>query len=395
MTLCFVVSRFPGGGVLSATLPLCEAAHAAGHTVVLLLVRIAEGSEAPHYPWRVEVLGDGADVSSAPTEFKNWVEANSPDVVVSSGTFAIDPAIPHLPPECRVVVAVHDASRRACNAAVHYEENADALVAVSNYVADEVRPRLRHGRIVEVIGNAVVTPAIEWSVDRPGDLYFVGGSSPLKGPSDLLELWPRLLKRGYQGRLHIVGEVDDAYRHRLSKLPEPSRVIAHGRVVSQDVQRIASQCRTLLMLSRSESFSMAMVEAAMAGCPAVAWRIPSGHLEVAEQLGLSYLAPFGDYDSLANETLRALAEQPTLATDLARRAADAFNAATTWAKYEELLARVAASPTASRPRVGQPPPPYRPFSLYQWLPEPVRRTITRAIFNSRVLSMWLRNYRGS
>jgi glycosyltransferase involved in cell wall biosynthesis len=395
MNLVFVVSRFPGGGVLSATLPLCEAAHAAGHDATLLFVRLAKGATAPQYPWRVDVLGDNADVTSAPTEFANWIEANRPDAVVLSGTFAVDPAIPHLPPKCRVLVAVHDASRRACNAAVHYEGNADALVAVSNYVADEVRPRLKYSKPVAVIGNAIVVPQIAWSVDRPNDLYFVGGSSPLKGPSDLLELWPRLLKRGYQGRLHIVGEVDDAFRERLAKLPEPSRVIPHGRVTPHDVERIASQCRTLLMLSRSESFSMAMVEAAMVGCPAVAWRVPSGHLEVAEQLGLDYLAPFGDYDRLADETLRSLADQPAMATDLARRAADAFNAPATWAKYEELLSRVAGSSAASRPRVGQPPPSYRPRSLYQWLPEPVRRTITRAVFRSRALSMWLRNYRGS
>jgi hypothetical protein len=116
---------------------------------------------------------------------------------------------------------------------------------------------------------------------------------------------------------------------------------------------------------------------------------------VAQQLGLDYLAPFGEYDRLADETLRALADQPAMARDLSQRAADAFDAPATWAKYEEVLARIAAAPPASRPGVGAPPPEYRPRSLYQWLPEPVRRTITRTVFRSRALSMWLRNYRGS
>lgn len=361
----------------------------------MLFVRKAADVELPDYGYRVESLGIGDDLRSASRESWEWLRRERPDAVIFAGAAAAEAAVRHLDASIRSVIAVHDATWSLCRNAVRLEKHADAIVTVSDYVARQFRAKLQSPEKLHVIHNAVEVVDVTGPETRPDDLYFSGGMQPLKGPDDVLKLWPVLIDRGFDGTLHWLGRLDESWERRIATLPESRRIELVGRLSIEDVWGMASRCKVMLMLSRSESFSMALAEASCAGCLTVGWDIDSGHRELANLLELPYLAKFGDFDELADQVARAIGDFGEKSDLQAARAREVFDPNAVWRRYQSVLEAAQAAAPAVRDRVETPPPPYRrPDGYYQILPGFVRRRVTRMVFRSRWLSMLLRNRRG-
>lgn len=143
---------------------------------------------------------------------------------------------------------------------------ADAVVAVSAYVADRVRER--YGlEDVKVIHNWVdidkFCPAPPHD-RKPGPfrLLFVGKPTRLKG-ADLLA--PIMRELGIEFELHIT-----AAEAECRSLNFPANVYRVGRLSEVDLIRAYQQCDALLCPSRSEGFGYAALEAMACGKPVVA-----------------------------------------------------------------------------------------------------------------------------
>ena len=178
-------------------------------------------------------------------------------MVFINGCEQADVAIPYIPSATRVVYVVHDTARRYWQSALDLEENLDAIVAISNTVADQFRSQLQWPDKLHIAHNGTLFLDYKNTLlqtERPVDLIFLGGDKPIKGAYDVLRLWPHLSEKGFLGQLHWFGEVSAKFRAEVEALPRATDIILHGRVVRSKIFRQAAAARVLLMLSRVEPF---------------------------------------------------------------------------------------------------------------------------------------------
>jgi glycosyltransferase involved in cell wall biosynthesis len=160
-------------------------------------------------------------------------------------------------------------------------------------VLAESWPPLR--RKATVVYNPIVVPAeavaARDALDGPTRLLYIGRLSPRKGPAVALEALARLLDRGCDGRLDLVGSVFPGYEWFADELHATvaadarlgERVGFHGFVADVWPQLVGADI--VLVPSRfDEPFGNTAVEAVVAARPAVV-SATSGLLEAAGGYG--------------------------------------------------------------------------------------------------------------
>ncbi|MGO2171700.1 MAG: glycosyltransferase [Micrococcaceae bacterium] len=235
--------------------------------------------------------------------------------------------------------------------------NADAVVAVSEFIRDEA---LRWGAPKErvtvlPIGVPISDPAIV--ALRPVDVVFLGRLVPKKGVNDAL---------------HAVAAQPDA--HSLDcevigdgPLRADAEVLARqlglsvtftGSLPPAQVAEHLARARVLLAPSRhaadgdAEGFGMVFLEAALAGVPAVAYR-HGGVPEAVVDGKTGLLVREGDTTELASSLRELLANEGLRAAmgDAAQqRVRDQFDIALRTHSLERLFEDVAASAIVRKPR---------------------------------------------
>lgn len=165
-------------------------------------------------------------------------------------------------------------SRRAFN-------RPDHVVAVSEYLATGVRALRR--RPVSVIGNIVDAPRASTHGpmlfrDQPGlKVLGVGTANEHKGWRIAVEAVERLNTSGVDAQLLWLGSGPDS--GQLRDEARRGRVIAPGQVSAEVVRASMSNADVLVLPTRSETFSLATVEALSEGLPVVATGV-GGHGEL-------------------------------------------------------------------------------------------------------------------
>ncbi|WP_369051997.1 glycosyltransferase [Kineococcus terrestris] len=149
----------------------------------------------------------------------------------------------------------------------------DAVVAVSGYLADAVRPFRRDGRVA-VVGNVVPAPPLVPPAPEPGPvlrLLAVGNLRPVKDPLLAVEVVAELVRRGRDARLRWVGggPLEAAVRERAAALGVTGRVELLGRRAPEEFAGEWAACDVFLLPSRHETFGVAGAEALAHGRPAV------------------------------------------------------------------------------------------------------------------------------
>jgi glycosyltransferase involved in cell wall biosynthesis len=392
--LCWLVPDDQGGGVVSVALSCCRAARAAGHDVTLLMLLAPTGHIQEHVDFDLVSLGVVAPGFDAPEKMVEWLIQNPQDVLFLNGCEQADLAIPYIPIRTRCVYVVHDTAPRYWRAAIRHEERLDAMVAVSNTVASAFRYRLRRPERLRVLHNGTLFPAGFDMSSRTQDIMFLGGDEPMKGAYDVLNLWPKLLERGFAAQLHWFGRVNLAFVEQIRKLPRAAAIVLHGRVVRSQIFRQATSSRVLLMLSRAEPFGMATIECMGMGTLPVAWDVMTGTKEIVDE-AYPFFAPLGDLDSLADRVLKACTDHPRLCDPAMRRVRERFSEGAMWQRYASLIDDLLALPVVERAKAGQHPPAFRPhLRLFQLLPKELRAAIRGTVGRSARLGYWLRNLRG-
>ena len=397
MKLCWLIPDDRGGGIASVALSCCRQAARAGHEVTLLMALPPTGHLDEHVEgFTLASLDITKQGPEGPRRLTAWLAAHPQDVLLLNGCSEVEPALPHLPQPMHVVEVVHDTAPAYWQRAVAHEAVLDAVVAVSETVASQVRPHLAAPARLHVLHNGTVfPPRPPDDAPRPDDLLFVGASKPVKGAGDVLDLWPALVRKGFGGRLHWFGGLTERLKARVAALPEAHRVVDHGRVPRSQLFAQAARAKVVLMLSRVEPFGMVTIEGMGMGAVPVAWDIETGTKEIVTPGATGFFAPLGDVDALADRVLDACARHDALRDAVVEVARTRFSEAAMWARYAALLDTVTARPPAPRPLAGSMPPDYEPPTRYfQLLPDWLRTQVREVVARSPRLGYLLRDWRG-
>ena len=399
MRLCWFIPDDRGGGTASVALSCCRQAARHGHEVTLLMGLPPTGHHAEHVEqFEVDSLHAPTPYTDIPGRLVDWLKEHPQDVVFVNGCSEVEPALSHLPPSTYCVDVVHDTASQYWERTVSNEAVLDAIVAVSATVARQFQDRLVDPSRLSVCHNGTVFPPMPSSDEggrRSGDILFVGGGKPIKGCGDVIDLWPVLVDRGFQGQLHWFGGLTDTLRESIASLPEHDRIVDHGRVPRSEIFARASRSKVLLMLSRVEPFGMVTIEAMGMGALPVAWDIPTGTKEIVTHGETGFFASLGDLDALASRVVDALRHHEQMRDETVRVARERFSEEAMWERYAERIDALTRRPPVDRPDAGTPPPEYDPPRRYfQMVPEPIRAKIRSVVEKSPKLGYWLRDWRG-
>jgi len=396
MRLCWLIPDDQGGGVASVALSCCRQAAAAGHDVTLLMALPPSGHVDEYVEgFDVASLGIEAQPPESPKRLVAWLRNHPQDVLILNGCGEVEPAIPYVPQQTRCVYAVHDTAPIYWTSAVEHESALDGIVAVSDAVARQFRGELRAPEKLHVVHNGTVFPSLPETGARAADLLFMGGSQPLKGKDDVMDVWAALVDRGFSGQLHWCGRITGPVSREIDALPASERICRHGRVPRSKIFERAAESKVLLMMSRDEPFGMATVEAMGMGCFPVAWDIDTGTQEIVDAGRTGFLAPLGDVETAADHVLEACDRHDELYEEAMSVARTRFSEDAMWNRYEQMLADLTSRPPVSRPHAGEEPPPFEPPTRYfQLLPEGVRTRIRAFIGRFPRLEYWLRDWKG-
>ena len=202
---------------------------------------------------------------------------------------------------------------------------ADSIVCVSEGVRDFLRIGARLvPRRMTVIHNGVDISKIDNAVRgldtesrgrlgwERGDLVVgnVARLSSLKNQECLIQAMQRVVARKPNAKLAIVGwgELEQELKSQVERLQLQDHVVFLGRKPAGEVYEILAAIDVFALSSRSEGFSLAILEAMAAGKPVVATDI-AGVREAVVDGETGLLVPYGDPHALAEALLNLLSDR--------------------------------------------------------------------------------------
>ncbi len=198
---------------------------------------------------------------------------------------------------------------------------ASRVVTFSEFSRRLVLKGLRKKKGKRVI---VVSPGIDpgWfeakrQAEGSMDLVSWGRMEDEKGIPELLRTLKEVAGRISGVRLHLIGKgnMTDSYCKQAEDLGVLDRVIFHGWMGADEIQKFTGKCAAGVFPSRVESFGLSMAEAMGAGLPVIATRV--GALpEFIEDGVTGTLVPPGNIPALYRAILEKL-ENPERAQALA------------------------------------------------------------------------------
>lgn len=150
-----------------------------------------------------------------------------------------------------------------------------------------------------VISNPVDGPqTLPAFVDRePGAVLHVGRFTAGKNIGEVLEITAKVAEAGIPVHLGLVGDGDQrpSLEATLRLLGAENLVTFHGHV--SDVGHRLDRARVLLMCSKFEGQSLAILEAQAHGCVPVVYDVDFGPKDMIDNQRNGFAVPFGDQDA--------------------------------------------------------------------------------------------------
>jgi glycosyltransferase involved in cell wall biosynthesis len=223
------------------------------------------------------------------------------------------------------------------SAAGRFIRNADAVIAVSTPIGEELRRLGGGAKGLFVIGNTAC--ALEAAADTRlatgsslrADRYvaFAGRLTEAKGVGDVLQAIAALKLQGLFVPLKLAGGGDIAgWRKVVRDYGIDDRVEFVGWLDGAEKVAFYRDAAMFCMPSHFESFGIATLEAMFAGLPVIGSKV-GGFLDLVEEGVTGHLAGVGDTQALAG-FIEKLAEDPRAATQMGeaglRRARERYSA---------------------------------------------------------------------
>ncbi|MDX2224284.1 MAG: glycosyltransferase [Rhodospirillaceae bacterium] len=321
------------------------------------VAELADGGPRSAAPARARMLHEAAAVPA----FVRYLRDRRPRVVVAAANhvhFTTVLARRWAAPNGRLLVRMTNTVTRRLDAASGAARpvyttlarrllpDADAVVAVSDAVADEARaclwlPAPRVSRIYEPALDERFDARAALAVDHP---WFAPGQPPvivaagrMVGHKDFATLIAAFAKVAPQSDARLVlfgdGPLGPALQAQSDRLGLADRVSFAG--FTDRLPAYLSRARLFVLSSRWEGLSTVVVEALAAGCPVVSTDCPQGQRELLDRGRLGRLVPVGSADALAEAIVAELAT--VRASDLLRSRAEAFRIDAAIDAYERLI----------------------------------------------------------
>lgn len=161
-----------------------------------------------------------------------------------------------------------------------------------------------------VIGNPVDGPTElpEFSRRNPAKVVHVGRMTLGKNVREVIEIVHAVAANGTSVRLDLIG--DGAQRANLEALAQKLgiRHLVHFHGHIHTVAEHLAEARVLILCSRHEGQSLAILEAQAAGCVPVAYDVDFGPRDIIDQEATGFLIPFRDQEAAAEAVTRLLSD---------------------------------------------------------------------------------------
>jgi len=203
----------------------------------------------------------------------------------------------------------------------------DGVTAISHYLKEATK-EIFHFDDIEVIPNFVCqtdyarhpVDELRSSLAPQGEplLAHVSNFRPVKRPVDCIEILARVLPKGVNTRLVMVGDGSERtnVEHRARCLGVYEKCVFVGK--QPNIIDYLSAADVLLLPSEQESFGLAALEAMACEVPVIASRV-GGIPEVVTDGETGFLSEVGDVDKMADDAARLLSDA-TLRREMGKRA---------------------------------------------------------------------------
>lgn len=210
----------------------------------------------------------------------------------------------------KVVVTVHGtdidkAGKGWMNLVNSYTlSNADAVISVSNYLANQVSKRYKDVKNIYVIPDGIILGKYKERkkiLKLQGKIIFIGRLHPSKGVDILLNALKELNKKLPAASLSIIGsgESESSLKNLASKLALEKKVVFIGERARSKMPTLLSKADILILPSRREGFGLVLIEAMAAGLPVIGSDI-GGISDIIQEGYSGFKFPVGDYKKLSS-----------------------------------------------------------------------------------------------
>jgi L-malate glycosyltransferase len=233
--------------------------------------------------------------------------------------------------------------------AIHILRQADAMIAISREVEDELlRWKFSPRRVIR-IPNGVDTEFFQRSAPFPPRppvrFILVGRRTPQKGIDLALRAGKILLERGstqFELKFYGLDYPEYDYRQMASELGVTQRV--EFLPYNESIRDVLHAAHCLILPSRGEGMSNVLLEAMSFELPVIASKV-SGTVDIVDDTVNGLLIPTDSPDALA-DAMATILRDPDLATRLGqnarRRVVNCFSIDSVAQQYSELYTRLGA-----------------------------------------------------
>lgn len=204
--------------------------------------------------------------------------------------------------------------------------SADEMVVVSEFIGKKLPKSYKRTMLYDPYVGKGAREARLWQPDDPKRLVYIGNYISGKGQDMALEAFAIAAEEDSSLSLHFYGsdmglEKNHAYlmelKQRTRALGLEDRVTFHG--FAKDTRSLLEDAFAALNFSRSESFSMTVLEASGCGVPVIATAC-GGPEEILQDEKTGYLISIGNVDGAAEHIMK-LANDPKLAAQMGKAGA--------------------------------------------------------------------------
>ena len=198
----------------------------------------------------------------------------------------------------------------------------DGIIALTPQQQDDVKARFgKEGVKIFRVPSAIVSdevinaPHVPFKKRKLHQVVTVARLSPEKQQEHLIAAWPQILKAVPDAQLDLWGYANDNYDQKLKK--QVKELGLEGSVhfcgYTTAVGEVDDQAQLMVLPTRVEGLSIALVEAGAHGLPAIANDVKYGPSDVIIDKRDGLLTKNGDIDGLAKAVISLLTDQDRLA----------------------------------------------------------------------------------
>ncbi|MBU3851620.1 MAG: glycosyltransferase [Candidatus Paralactobacillus gallistercoris] len=192
-----------------------------------------------------------------------------------------------------------------------------------------------------VADQQIAKPRVAWKQRTKDEVIMVARLSPEKQQDQLIKAFKKVVTKLPDARLYFWGYANEHEDKRLQKLvaDEQMEKYVFFKNYTRDIGNVYDHAQLSVLPSRTEGFSLALLESQAHGVPMIAYDVPYGPQEIIHNDEDGYLIQPNDVDALAQKIIELLSNPNKAATfsNNAYENAKHFSATNVWQDWLRLM----------------------------------------------------------